>query len=104
MYADGTQYRGRTDEVPVNWDKLDITRIADRLQGHLLITYGDSDEESLPSHPRPSARRTAVVLVSDELGKRLGVTFHRARATHARIELVKRGIPDRTSPSCSSAD
>jgi dipeptidyl-peptidase 4 len=51
VYADGTQYRGRTDEVPVNWDKLDITRMADRLQGHLLITYGDSDEESSPSQP-----------------------------------------------------
>ncbi len=50
-YANGTPYRGHADEAPVNWEKLDITRMANRLQGHLLITYGDSDEESLPSQP-----------------------------------------------------
>jgi dipeptidyl-peptidase 4 len=49
VYADGTQYRTRADEVPVNWNKVDITRMADRLQGHLLITFGDSDEQALPS-------------------------------------------------------
>jgi dipeptidyl-peptidase 4 len=49
VYADGSQYRGRVDEAPKNWQMVDITRLADRLQGHLLITYGDSDEESLPS-------------------------------------------------------
>ena len=35
--------------MPENWEKVDVTRLADRLQGHLLITYGDSDEESLPN-------------------------------------------------------
>jgi dipeptidyl aminopeptidase/acylaminoacyl peptidase len=49
IYADGSQYRGRPDEVPHNWKSVDVTRLADRLEGHLLITYGDSDEESLPS-------------------------------------------------------
>jgi dipeptidyl aminopeptidase/acylaminoacyl peptidase len=49
VYADGSQYRGHANETPGNWNSVDITRLADRLQGHLLITYGDSDEESLPS-------------------------------------------------------
>ena len=39
IYADGSQYRGSPDEVPENWKKVDVTRLADRLQGHLLITY-----------------------------------------------------------------
>jgi dipeptidyl-peptidase 4 len=49
IYANGSQYRGHPDEVPENWEIVDVTRLADRLQGHLLITYGDSDEESLPN-------------------------------------------------------
>lgn len=49
IYADGSPFRTRPDEVPSNWEKVDVTRLAGRLQGHLLITYGDSDEESLPS-------------------------------------------------------
>ncbi len=48
-YSDGSPYRTRPDEVPRNWEKVDVTRLADRLQGHLLITYGDSDEEALPN-------------------------------------------------------
>jgi dipeptidyl-peptidase-4 len=43
-YADGTRYRTHADEYPANWEKLDITRLAGRLQGHLLIIYGDADE------------------------------------------------------------
>jgi dipeptidyl aminopeptidase/acylaminoacyl peptidase len=48
VYANGTRYRGQPNEVPANWDKVDITRMADRLQGHLLIIYGDMDENVLP--------------------------------------------------------
>jgi dipeptidyl aminopeptidase/acylaminoacyl peptidase len=49
IYADGTSYRGHTGEVPANWDKVEITRMADRLQGHLLITYADMDEQARPN-------------------------------------------------------
>lgn len=49
VYADGTPYRGNPAESPVNWSKLDITRLADRLQGHLMLVYGDMDE-NVPSH------------------------------------------------------
>lgn len=49
VYADGTPYRNDPDEAPVNWSKLDITRLADRLQGHLLLVYGDIDE-NVPPH------------------------------------------------------
>ena len=49
VYANGSHYRGHPDETPGNWNSVDITRLAGRLQGHLLITYGDSDEESLPN-------------------------------------------------------
>lgn len=49
LYADGTHHRGNPTESPVNWSKLDITRLADRLQGHLMLVYGDMDE-NVPSH------------------------------------------------------
>jgi dipeptidyl aminopeptidase/acylaminoacyl peptidase len=48
-YADGTRYRGTPDETPRNWDKLDVTRLADRLTGHLLVIYADMDEDALPN-------------------------------------------------------
>jgi dipeptidyl-peptidase 4 len=48
-FADGTRYRGAPDETPANWDKLDVTRLADRLSGHLLIIYADLDENALPN-------------------------------------------------------
>ena len=49
IYADGTSYRGHIGEVPVNWDKVEIVNMADRLQGYLLLTYADMDEEARPS-------------------------------------------------------
>jgi dipeptidyl aminopeptidase/acylaminoacyl peptidase len=49
VYADGTRYRGTPDETPANWDELDVTRLADRLTGHLLIIYADMDEDALPN-------------------------------------------------------
>jgi dipeptidyl-peptidase 4 len=48
VYADGTRYRGRPDETPANWDKLDVTRLAGQLTGHLLIIYAEMDENALP--------------------------------------------------------
>ena len=49
VYADGTRYRSTPGETPANWDKLDVTRLADRLTGHLLIIYADMDEDALPN-------------------------------------------------------
>jgi len=49
VYADGTRYRGTPDETPANWNKLDVTRLADRLTGHLLIIYAEMDENALPN-------------------------------------------------------
>ena len=49
VYADGSRYRGHPGEVPANWDKVQIVNMADRLQGHLLLTYADLDEEARPS-------------------------------------------------------
>jgi dipeptidyl-peptidase-4 len=47
-YADGTRYRSRPDETPANWNKLDVTRLAGQLTGHLLIIYAEMDENALP--------------------------------------------------------
>lgn len=49
IYADGTPYRGRPDETPANWDRVEVTRMAARLQGHLLLTYSDLDEQVFPN-------------------------------------------------------
>jgi dipeptidyl aminopeptidase/acylaminoacyl peptidase len=49
VYANGSQFRQSEADVPENWKQVDVTRLASRLQGRLLISYGDSDEESLPS-------------------------------------------------------
>ncbi len=48
VYANGTPYRDKPDESPVNWAKLDVTRLADRLTGHLMLVYADMDE-NVPS-------------------------------------------------------
>jgi dipeptidyl-peptidase-4 len=47
-YADGTHYRTRPDEEPENWAAEDVTKMASRLTGHLLIIYGDMDENAPP--------------------------------------------------------
>ncbi len=44
MYADETSTRTRPDEKPINWEKLDITAMAENLAGKMLIIYGDMDE------------------------------------------------------------
>ena len=49
VYADGTRYRGKPDETPANWNKLDVTRLASQLTGHLLIIYAEMDENALPN-------------------------------------------------------
>ena len=49
VYSDGTRYRGAPDQTPANWDKLDVTRLANQLSGHLLIIYADLDENALPN-------------------------------------------------------
>jgi len=48
-FADGTRYRGAPNETPANWDKLDVTRLAENLSGYLLIIYADMDENALPN-------------------------------------------------------
>jgi dipeptidyl-peptidase 4 len=49
VYADGTRYRGTPSETPANWSKLDVTRLAANLTGHLLIIYAEMDENALPN-------------------------------------------------------
>ncbi len=49
VFADGSRFCGATGDYPANWEKLDITRLADQLAGHLLIAYGDMDE-NVPPH------------------------------------------------------
>jgi dipeptidyl-peptidase 4 len=49
VYADGTRYRSTPDETPANWNKLDVTRSAGNLTGHLLIIYAEMDEHALPN-------------------------------------------------------
>jgi dipeptidyl-peptidase 4 len=49
IYADGGTVRPTPADSPDNWCSLDITRMADRLTGHLLIIYADLDE-NVPSH------------------------------------------------------
>jgi len=48
-YADGSIYRAKPDESPVNWKKLDVTAMAGNLKGSLMIIYGDLDENVPPS-------------------------------------------------------
>jgi len=49
VYGDGTAVRGKVNEAPGNWAKLDITAMAPNLTGHLMIVYGDMDE-NVPPH------------------------------------------------------
>jgi len=49
VYADGARFRGAPNEMPPNWDKLEVPHLADQLTGHLLIIYGDMDENALPN-------------------------------------------------------
>jgi dipeptidyl aminopeptidase/acylaminoacyl peptidase len=49
VYASGSHTRGTPDEYPSNWGPLDITRMVDRLMGHLMIIYANLDE-NVPPH------------------------------------------------------
>jgi dipeptidyl aminopeptidase/acylaminoacyl peptidase len=44
VYSNGSNYRTSVRDRPLNWDKLDITRMAGGLEGQLLLIYGDMDE------------------------------------------------------------
>ncbi len=59
VYADGSANRGKPDEAPASWRKLDITAMAPNLKGHLLLIYGDLDENV----PSLQAFRLAAALV-----------------------------------------
>ncbi|MEO8452891.1 MAG: prolyl oligopeptidase family serine peptidase, partial [Gemmatimonadota bacterium] len=58
-YPDGSPRRGKPDEAPVNWKKLDINAMAGNLAGRLLIIYGDLDENV----PSSQAFRLADALI-----------------------------------------
>lgn len=59
IYADGSRVRGKPDEAPAGWRKLDITALAPNLKGHLMMVYGDLDENV----PSSQAFRLAAALV-----------------------------------------
>ena len=48
VYEDGSPQRTAPDEYPFNWAPLDITALAGNLNGHLLLIYGDMDENVPP--------------------------------------------------------
>jgi dipeptidyl-peptidase-4 len=50
LYANGTIFRSKPDDYPESWKKLDITAMAGNLKGHLMIIYGDLDENVPPNH------------------------------------------------------
>jgi len=47
-YANGSVYRSAPADVPLNWRKVEVVTMADRLEGHLLLIAGDLDE-NVPS-------------------------------------------------------
>lgn len=48
-YADGTPVRPGPDAVPTRFAELDNGALADRLQGRLMLVYGDLDENAMPA-------------------------------------------------------
>ena len=48
VYGSGSPVRTAPDEYPANWAPLDITALAGNLNGHLLLIYGDMDENVPP--------------------------------------------------------
>ena len=48
VYKDGSRVRTAPDEYPASWAPLDITALAGNLNGHLLLIYGDMDENVPP--------------------------------------------------------
>jgi dipeptidyl-peptidase 4 len=48
IYADGSNHRTTASEFPSNWNGLDNSPEAERLQGKLLIIMGALDENAIP--------------------------------------------------------
>ena len=48
-YADGSRTRPSPTAVPANYAALDNAKLAANLRGHLLLVYGDMDENALPA-------------------------------------------------------
>ena len=48
-YGHGARLRPQADAVPSNYKRLDDAELADRLRGHLMLVYGDMDENALPA-------------------------------------------------------
>ena len=48
VYENGSRERTAPGEYPANWAPLDITALAGNLNGHLLLVYGDMDENVPP--------------------------------------------------------
>lgn len=49
VYADGTAMRPQPDAVPALFQPLANDALADRLQGRLMLVYGDLDENAMPA-------------------------------------------------------
>jgi dipeptidyl-peptidase-4 len=48
-YGNGARTRPTPNAVPLNYKQLDNTLLADKLRGHLMLAYGDMDENALPA-------------------------------------------------------
>lgn len=48
-YADGSRTRPTPTAVPINYAALDNAKLAANLRGHLMLVYGDMDENALPA-------------------------------------------------------
>lgn len=48
-YADGSRTRPTPTAVPENYAALDNAKLAANLRGHLMLVYGDMDENALPA-------------------------------------------------------
>ncbi|NIB44909.1 prolyl oligopeptidase family serine peptidase [Pseudomaricurvus alkylphenolicus] len=67
-YGDGRQQRNRPEEQPENYVRMSPSTYGNQLQGHLLLAYGDLDENALPcSLLRFSASLTAEQKAHDLL-------------------------------------
>lgn len=49
VYADGSRTRPSPTAVPTNYAALDNAKLAANLRGHLMLVYGDMDENALPA-------------------------------------------------------
>jgi len=49
VYADGGRTRPTPTAVPANYAALDNAKLAANLRGHLMLVYGDMDENALPA-------------------------------------------------------